>query len=144
MYPTTNQPKTPSRQRACSEAETHLTPSILSGLNNVTLSSAQRSSRIVPPFREKSSTAAADFTNPFISTQSKSRSSSPVKRIGAAGIPSSDSFQRQASGGVIRKGGVESRLEVVTRDYIPPPKHEVKRSKSTPAVVSGRFLNYCY
>jgi len=134
-----SQPKTPSRQRACSEAKTPLTPSILSGMNNITLSSAQRSSRPIPPFRGKSSTAAADLTNPFIA---KSRSSSPVKRIGSAGIPNSDSFQRQASGGVIRKGGVESRLDVVTRDYIPPPKHEVKRSKSTPAVVSGRLLNY--
>ncbi len=134
-----SQPKTPSRQRACSEAKTPLTPSILSGMNNITLSSAQHSSRPIPPFRGKSSTAAADLTNPFISTQSKSRSSSPVKLIGSAGIPNSDSFQRQASGGVIRKGGVESRLDVVTRDYIPPPKHEVKRSKSTPAVVSGRF-----
>ena len=37
---------------------------------------------------------------------------------------------------MIRKGGVESRLDVVTNDYVPPPKPEIKRSKSTPAVVS--------
>lgn len=57
---------------------------------------------------------------------------------GGGSIPNSESFQRQASGGVIRKGGVESRLDVVTRDYVPPPlpKYEVKRSKSTPATVS--------
>lgn len=36
---------------------------------------------------------------------------------------------------------MESRLEVVTRDYVPPSKHEVKRSKSTPAVVSEIFLD---
>ncbi|KAJ6611782.1 WD40 repeat-like protein [Mycena sp. CBHHK59/15] len=42
---------------------------------------------------------------------------------------------RQASGGVIRKGGVESRIDVVTLDYVPPPKSaEVKRSRSTPAI----------
>lgn len=35
---------------------------------------------------------------------------------------------------MIRKGGVESRLDVVTNDYVPPPKPEIKRSKSTPAV----------
>jgi len=80
-----NQVKTPSRQRARSEAKTPLTPSIVSGIRNISLAA---SSRPVP------------------------------------------------SGGVIRKGGVESRLDVVTRDYIPPPKHEVKRSKSNPAVVS--------
>lgn len=70
-----NQPKTPSRQRARSEAKTPLTPSTTSGMG----------------------------------------------------------------GGVIRKGGVESRLDVVTLDYVAPPKHEVKRSKSTPAVVSLLF-----
>ncbi|XP_006455833.1 hypothetical protein AGABI2DRAFT_195164 [Agaricus bisporus var. bisporus H97] len=41
--------------------------------------------------------------------------------------------------GVIRKGGVESRLDVVTCDYVPPPpKHELKRSKSTPG--RDRFI----
>ena len=91
-----NQPKTPSRGRARSEARTPLTPSIFSSINNLSLAS------------------------------------SPTKR----------SSRLQAStgtgGGVIRKGGVESRLEVVTRDYVPPPpppKYEVKRSKSTPASV---------
>jgi len=49
--------------------------------------------------------------------------------------PKTPSLERQAKGGVIRKGGVESKLEVVTLDYVPPPKHEIKRSKSTPAVV---------
>ena len=90
-----NQPKTPSRGRARSEARTPLTPSIFSSINNLSLAS------------------------------------SPTKR----------SSRLQAStgtgGGVIRKGGVESRLEVVTRDYVPPPppKYEIKRSKSTPASV---------
>lgn len=127
-----NQPKTPLRQRARSEAKTPLTPSILSGMGNISLASTQASSRI---FKGKSSTSTADLTNPFIALQSKSRPSSPVKCIGSSAIPTSDSFQRQAKGGVIRKGGVESRLDVVTMDYVPPLKHEVKRSKSTPAVV---------
>jgi hypothetical protein len=65
---------------------------------------------------------------------------SPIKRATSTSIPLSDAFQRQASGGVIRKGGVESRLDVVTLDYVPPPKSvEVKRSRSTPVIVS-RFL----
>jgi len=55
--------------------------------------------------------------------------------------PKTPSRQRACSGGgVIRKGGVESRLDVVTLDYVPPPKHEVKRSKSTPAVVGLLIL----
>ena len=139
--PMYNQPKTPSRARARSEAKTPLTPSIFSSMNNISLASSptkQRSSRPGgAPLKSKPSTNAFDMTNPFISSsQSKSRVSSPVKCIAAGGIPNSDSFQRQASGGVIRKGGVESRLDVVTRDYVPPPpKYEVKRSKSTPASV---------
>ena len=72
-------------------------------------------------------------------TPSRARRPGAVAPLKSSSKPStnafdSDSFQKQASGGVIRKGGVESRLDVVTRDYVPPPpKCEVKRSKSTPA-----------
>ncbi|KAG6853203.1 hypothetical protein C0991_006152 [Blastosporella zonata] len=69
-----------------------------------------------------------------------SRPSSPIKRTTSASIPVSDSLQRQAGTGVIRKGGVESRLDVVTHDYVPPPKPEVKRSRSTPATSRDRFI----
>jgi len=86
---------TPARTRTRSEAQTPLTPSIVSGIDQISL----------------------ETTNPFISR--------PVKR---------DALQRQAKSGVVRKGGIESRLEVVTKDYI-PPKPQVKRSKSTPAAV---------
>ncbi|KAF8185037.1 WD40-repeat-containing domain protein [Mycena galopus ATCC 62051] len=57
----------------------------------------------------------------------------PLKRATSSSIPLSDAFQRQANSGVIRKGGVESRLDVITLDYVPPPKPTaVKRSRSTP------------
>lgn len=113
-------PKTPSRQRSRSEAKTPLTPSLIASLNAVSLS---------PTKRVNSKTSAADLTNPFIA-----RSTSPVKRTTSGGIPVSASLQRQASAGVIRKGGIESKLDVVTRDYVPPPpKSESKRSRSTPA-----------
>ncbi|KAF9485714.1 WD40 repeat-like protein [Pholiota conissans] len=132
-----NNPKTPSRHRARSEVKTPLTPSLVSAMNNVSLvpSPVKRTARPGAPTKSKSSTGPFDTTNPFIAplTQPKSRPASPVKRIGQSGIPTSESYQRQASGGVIRKGGVESRLDVVTRDYI-PPRQEIKRSKSTPAV----------
>ena len=81
--------------------------------------------------------AASDTTNPFIS---KSRPVSPIKRTNG-GMALSESLSRQASGGVIRKGGVESRLDVVTRDYVPALKPELKRSKSTSSVVSCTPLN---
>jgi hypothetical protein len=60
-------------------------------------------------------------------------------------IPTNESFVKQASNGVIRKGGVESRLDVVTNDYVPPAKTEMKRSKSTPAVVSmhPHVVSFC-
>ena len=75
---------------------------------------------------------------------------SPIKKMAsvgsAAGIPVSKSLRKQASYGLIRKGGVESRIDVITRDYVPPatssqsqqqlpqPRSEGKRSKSQPAV----------
>ncbi|EJF59643.1 hypothetical protein DICSQDRAFT_128148 [Dichomitus squalens LYAD-421 SS1] len=68
----------------------------------------------------------ADASNPFIVA---SRPPSPVKRS----IPVSETLQRQASAGVIRRGGVESRLDVVTRDYVPPPPKSEKRSRSQPS-----------
>lgn len=54
----------------------------------------------------------------------------------------SEDLQRQAGGGVIRKGGIESRLDVVTMDYIAPPKSDMKRSRSTPAAVRPLCLLY--
>ncbi|KAG6831487.1 hypothetical protein H0H87_005054 [Tephrocybe sp. NHM501043] len=93
-------PKTPSR-RSRARSDA-LTPSALvAGLSNISL-------------------------NPFV----VSRPSSPIKRTTSGAIPVSDSLQRQAGAGVIRRGGVESRLDVVTRDYVKP---ELKRSRSTPA-----------
>jgi cell division cycle 20, cofactor of APC complex len=68
---------------------------------------------------------------------------SPVERAATGALTVSDSLSRQAGGGVVRKGGVDSRLDVVTlaKDNAPPasakgPKQqETKRSKSTSAVV---------
>jgi len=133
-------PKTPARHRSRSDvAKTPLTPSLLSGLNNVFISSPTKTGG-----NRSSKYSVADISNPFIS---KSRPVSPIKRT-TSGIQVSESLQRQASSGVIRKGGVESKLDVVSRDYVPPPKREAKRSRSTPAMVclirffhmSGDFL----
>ncbi|KAL4253717.1 WD repeat CDC20/Fizzy family protein [Abortiporus biennis] len=113
-------PKTPSRHRSRSETKTPLTPSLISGLNSLRFESS--------PTKGK----AVDTTaNPFI--QSQSRPSSPIKRTTSGSITVSDSLQKQASGGVIRKGGVESRIDVITRDYVPPTKSEHKRSRSQPS-----------
>lgn len=54
----------------------------------------------------------ADVSNPFLVRSRPERSTS--------------------SAGVIRKGGVESRLDVVSHDYH-PPRPELKRSRSTPS-----------
>ncbi|KAI0316645.1 WD40 repeat-like protein [Amylostereum chailletii] len=117
-------PKTPSRHRSRSDAaKTPLTPSVIAGLNNVFISSPTKTGG------KQSKFSVGDTTNPFIS-----RPPSPVKRATTGSIPVSASLQRQANAGVIRKGGIESKLNVVSRDYVPPPKAEIKRSKSTPAV----------
>ncbi len=121
-------PTTPCRLRSRSEAKTPLTPSIISGFGNVSLATSPTKKSTHHGLKSKKSTGVFD-PNPFLTTQSRSRPpsrpSSPTKKSSA---------ERQTVG-VIRKGGVESRLDVVTRDYVPPPKSELKRSKSTPATV---------
>jgi cell division cycle 20, cofactor of APC complex len=126
-------PKTPARHRSRSDvAKTPLTPSLLSGLNSISISSPTKTGG-----NRSSKYSVVDITNPFIS---KSRPVSPVKRTTSGTIQVSESLQRQASSGVVRKGGVESKLDVVSRDYVPPPRLEAKRSRSTPAMVrSIRF-----
>ncbi|PPR08014.1 hypothetical protein CVT24_011075 [Panaeolus cyanescens] len=102
--------------------------------------------------RKKSTTASASgsvpaafdtsVSNPFITSSSRSRPSSPVKRPlsrSASSNTPNETLSRQAKAGVIRKGGVESRLEVVTHDYIPQPpaqqpQKDLKRSKSNPGI----------
>lgn len=119
-FKSTMPPKTP-RHRSRSETKIPLTPSLVASLNTLSFAS---------PTKGK-----ADLTNPFIA----SRPASPIKRATTGVINVSDSLQKQASGGVIRKGGVESRLDVITRDYV-PPKSETKRSRSQPTV-SYEFLD---
>ncbi|KAI1790068.1 hypothetical protein LXA43DRAFT_1075004 [Ganoderma leucocontextum] len=99
-------PKTPTRHRSRSETKTPLSSSIF-GTNKL-----------------------ADASNPFIVA---SRPASPVKRSTGGSIQVSQTLQRQASAGIIRKGGIESRLDVVTRDYVPPPPKSEKRSRSQPS-----------
>ncbi|KAJ7197284.1 WD40-repeat-containing domain protein [Mycena pura] len=91
-----------------------------------------------PSRRRVRSEARTPITPSLLSAFNAVSIESPVKRATSTAIPLSDAFQRQASGGVIRKGGVESRIDVVTLDYIPPPPKsaEVKRSRSTPAIKS--------
>lgn len=123
-----NNPKTPTRHRSRSETRTPLTPSLAIGLNPANNSPTK--SR----FPKQQGTAIGDVSNPFIATTSKStsRPPSPIKRL-TGGIQVTDSLAKQAGGGIIRKGSAESRIDVITRDYVPPPKTEMKRSRSTPA-----------
>ncbi|TFK20989.1 WD repeat-containing protein slp1 [Coprinopsis marcescibilis] len=135
--PTLN-PKTPSRHRTRSEvslgAKTPITPSLVSAMGNMNMagtsgSPVKRSSRAVS-LKKGTTTGSGlyDTTNPFIAPPAtlKSRPSSPVKR------GTTDSLQKQAGSGVIRKGGAESRIDVVQMDG--GRMQELKRSKSTPAV----------
>lgn len=117
-------PKTPSRFRSRSDAKTPLTPSLISSFNAISLSPRKQHSGLSHP---------ADLSNPFLA---RSRPSSPVKRTTSGTAVSSSSGLTH--GGVIRKGGVESRLEVVSHDYHPTKvnqnaRPELKRSRSTPS-----------
>ncbi|KAF9224741.1 WD40 repeat-like protein [Gyrodon lividus] len=115
-----NNPKTPSRFRSRSDAKTPLTPSLISSFNAVSFGSPQKRGATLPSH-------PADLSNPFLA---RSRPASPVKRTtsGAAGSSATCS-----NVGVIRKGGIESRLDVIAHDYHPPSRPELKRSRSTPS-----------
>ena len=142
-------PKTPShRHRSRSETKTPLTPSLASGINALSLGIPRQGSR--SPTKGK---ADVSF-NPFLSSrpsspvrraQSTSRPASPIKRATTGSLQVSDTLQRQASSGIIRKGGVESRIDVITRDYVPPKTQ--KRSRSQPnvssAFIAGSFHLHC-
>lgn len=139
-------PRTPARHRAKSDAasKTPLTPSIISGISNINVSTPAnkntRPTKYAPP-----STGGA--SNPFVSrpratstrgssrptSRPASRAASPVKRATSGGLQISESLQKQAGTGVVRKGGVESKLDVMSKGQAPPPRKEIKRSKSTPA-----------
>jgi cell division cycle protein 20 (cofactor of APC complex) len=123
-------PKTPTRYRSRSEAKTPLTPSLTAALNAVSIFTPSNRSRTK--------------SKPTQISHSRSRPSSPVKSVASNSFVVSDALQRQAGGGVIRKGGFESRLDVVTLDYVPPPKPDLKRSRSTPAAVSIHRLILSY
>lgn len=117
-------PKTPSRHhRSRSETKTPLSQSVSAGP--------------AYGFNASPTKSKAADVNPFLvenKTGARSRAASPIKRATTGSIDVSERLKRQASAGVIRKGGVESRLDVVTRDYNPPPKKETRRSKSQPSV----------
>ncbi|KAF7792237.1 hypothetical protein EIP86_003272 [Pleurotus ostreatoroseus] len=128
-------PKTPTHRRSRSEAKAPLTPSLVAGLNSVNFASGTRHKQTETPnpFIASSRPSSSKRTR-AVSTgrPTSSRPSSPSKRSSGC-INVTDSLQKQASVGIVRKGGFESRLDVVTHDYVPPPKTEKRRSKSQPA-----------
>ncbi|KAJ3982910.1 hypothetical protein F5890DRAFT_286201 [Lentinula detonsa] len=109
-------------------------------LSNISLGGSPTKKRTGKTQRAKSSSSSGPFdtSNPFLQpfpsshSRSRSRPASPVK-FATGAIPISEDLKGQAGGGLIRKGSVElSRLNVVSRDYI-PLKPEIKRSRSAPA-----------
>jgi len=76
----------------------------------------------------KRRTHIQDLTgNPFLA---RSRPASPVKQA-TSGFVINEELQRQANSGVVRRGGFESRMDVVKMDYFPAAQAKSpKRSKS--------------
>ncbi|KAK7062897.1 WD repeat-containing protein slp1 [Paramarasmius palmivorus] len=127
-------PKTPSRTRARSDvARTPLTPSLASGMNNMSLASSIANSptkRKGSKTSTKTSSGPFDTTNPFINPPSTRHGRTQSK--GSRSRPGSPT-KSDATVGSIPKG---ARIDVVTRD-IPPStlkQPEIRRSRSTPAV----------
>lgn len=118
------------------------------------------------PFLVRTAPRATGFTKPGTSignvasstsrtrrgTMDSDRPASPVKRSTSTGPLVNANLRRQASAGVIRKGGPESRMDVVSMDYVPLPSsastsqlpdekkttnhtHTHKRTRSTPGHV---------
>ena len=77
-----------------------------------------------------------------LSGSGPSRPSSPKKKLSQSGIVVTEELAREASGGIIKKGkGVESQFDILRNDYTPPPRTEMKRSRSQPAVNRVSSLN---
>lgn len=112
--------KTPSRSRP------PLTPSLTAGLNSLSLGGSPTKPR---------RTHIQELTgNPFLS-----RPPSPIKQT-VNGFVINPELQRQANSGIVRRGGIESRMDVVRHDYF-PPKSTPKRSKSMGRLgTEDRFL----
>jgi cell division cycle protein 20 (cofactor of APC complex) len=115
-----SRPTLPTQTQSSSHLNTplHLTPST---------SLPNRASGARTKSTTRSGTSSTDLTNGGIR---RSTSTGPVVNA---------SLRRQASNGVIRKGGVESRMDVITNDYVPPEpkkdgKEHMKRSRSTGSV----------
>lgn len=110
-------PKTPARSRARSDAANNLANTF----SNLNLSPTKGSSYKPSP-------------NPFMTATTPKRP------------PVNDSLQRQAQEGIAKKGGLESRLNVVTIVQPPPSQtttqaKQIKRSKSSSSVTrSDRFI----
>jgi cell division cycle 20, cofactor of APC complex len=117
----TKTPKTPSRSRSKSTPKSSLMSLLDVDFVNLTLGSPTKNQKAI----------AGDITNPFLNS-GQSRPSSPVKK--ATGFnPTSAELKRQASMGVLKKGSVESRMEVIFLDHNLPKAPDMKRSKSQPA-----------
>lgn len=102
-------PKTPIRPRP------PLTPSLTAGFDALSLGSPSKCRTHIQEL----------IGNPFLS-----RPSSPVKQAIGGFVVNAD-LQRQANSGVVRRGGFESRMDVVRYDYFPTTQVKTpKRSKS--------------
>lgn len=128
----TSSTSTPAHPRGRSDARTPLALCLISGMNGISLNTPTRRPK-------KSESTALDVSDPCVvpRKQTKTRSASQVERATTDTIPRS--FQRHASERVVQKGGMGRWLNVVTRDYVQPSKNEIKRSRSTSAVVSALF-----
>jgi cell division cycle 20, cofactor of APC complex len=122
--------KTPTRSRSVtgtSRGTFSTSTSIDVNFGNLTISSPTKGRKTGP----------ADTTNPFLKSSSgpKSRPASPIKRItGQGSFNVSDELKRQASQGMLRKGAIESRMDIITIDRDLPRPAPISRSKSQPAV----------
>ncbi|KZT21878.1 WD40 repeat-like protein [Neolentinus lepideus HHB14362 ss-1] len=95
------------------------------------------------PSSKNCSTGPTDSSNPFVSRPT-SRKPSPTMRTVSGAIKVTRELTRQANRGVIRKGGVESRMQVVKYDYVPLPpqsKEALKRSKSSASLRAQAQFN---
>ena len=100
------------RARDRSELKTLWSSSIFSSMNDVSLASpTKRTSHPGTPLKPNPQQVHLITTNTFLFHQIEISCVFPVKYIAAGGIP--NPFQRQASGGVTRKGGVKNRLNLL-------------------------------
>ena len=91
------------------------------------------------------SQSSYDFRAALDLSGSRSRPTTPARSITQSGeFIVTDALRREASGGLLTRKEAQPQLDFMKKDFVPPPRKKVTRSKSQPAVGMVRTLSFLY